>query len=58
MSKKVEKNNNQNGYRPRAKDFSNPKNLTKEEQESLDAFREAMKALKEEERKYGKKTYL
>ena len=47
-----------NGYHPNASDFANPKKLTKLEQESLDAFREAMKALMEEERKYGKKTYL
>ncbi len=50
---------NQNGSQlPRAKDFKMPKDLTKEQKESLEAFREAMKALKEEERKYGKKTYL
>lgn len=47
-----------NGTLPRAKDFANPKRLTKDEKESLTAFREAMKALKEEEAKYGKKTYL
>jgi hypothetical protein len=47
-----------NGRLPKAKDFANPKRLTKEEKESLAAFREAMKALKEEEAKYGKKTYL
>ena len=58
MSKKVEKNDNQNGYRPKASDFPKRTNLTKDEQAALDAFREAMKALKEEERKYGKKTYL
>lgn len=46
-----------NGRLPKAKDFANPKRLTKEEKESLAAFREAMKALKEEEAKYGKKTY-
>lgn len=53
------KSTNQNGSQlPRAKDFKMPENLTKEQKESLEAFREAMKALKEEERKYGKKTYL
>jgi hypothetical protein len=45
-----------NGHLPTAKDFVNPKNISKAEKESLDAFREAMKALKEEEAKYGKKT--
>lgn len=54
-----EKNTNRNGSQlPRAKDFKLPKKLTKEQKESLEAFREAMKALKEEEAKYGKKTYL
>jgi hypothetical protein len=49
---------NSNGSKlPRAKDFKMPKKLTKEQKESLEAFREAMKALKEEEAKYGKKTY-
>lgn len=53
------KNTNQNGSNlPHAKDFNMPKNLTKEQKESLEAFREAMKSLKEEEAKYGKKTYL
>lgn len=47
-----------NGTLPKAKDFANPKQLTKDEKESLTAFREAMQALKEEEAKYGKKTYL
>ena len=47
-----------NGTSPKAKDFANPKRLTKDEKESLDAFREAMKALKKGEAKYGKKTYL
>lgn len=52
------KSTNQNGsHLPRAKDFKLPKKLTKEQKESLEAFREAMKALKEEEAKYGKKTY-
>ena len=47
-----------NGTVPKAKDFANPKRLTKDEKKSLDAFREAMKALKEEEAKFGKKAYL
>ena len=47
-----------NGYHPKASDFPKRTNLTKDEQAALEAFREAMKALKEEERKYGKKTYL
>lgn len=48
-------NTNQNGSKlPRAKDFKMPKKLTKEQEESLEAFREAMKASKEEA-KYGKK---
>lgn len=52
------KNGNKNGsHLPRAKDFKMPKKLTKEQKESLEAFREAMKALKEEEKKYGKKAY-
>lgn len=56
---KKEENINRNGSRiPRAKDFKLPKKLTKEQKESLEAFREAMNALKEEEAKYGKKTYL
>lgn len=52
-------NTNGNGSKlPRAKDFKMPEKLTKEQEESLEAFREAMKALKDEEAKYGKKTYL
>ena len=53
------KNENKNGSQlPRAKDFKMPKKLTKEQKELIEAFREAMNALKEEEAKYGKKTYL
>lgn len=53
------KNGNKNDSPlPRAKDFKLPKKLTKEQQELIEAFREAMKALKEEEKKYGKKAYL
>ncbi len=54
-----QKNTNQNGSKlPRAKDFKMPETLTQEQEELIEAFREAMKALKEEEKKYGKKTYL
>ena len=55
MKKTVE---NQNGARlPRAKDFNLPKRLTKDQKELIEAAREAMKALKEEEAKYGKKVF-
>lgn len=55
MRQKVEK---QNGNQlPRAKDFKLPKRLTKDQRELIEAFRQAMKALKEEEAKYGKKDY-
>ena len=55
--KKEEKN--QNGADlPHAKDFKLPKRLTKDQKELIEAFREAMDALKKEEAKYGKKTYL
>ena len=54
--KKAEKN--QNGAElPRAKDFKLPKRLTKDQKELIEATREALKALKEEEAKYGKKDY-
>lgn len=43
---------------PRARDFKVPKRLTKDQKDLIQAFREAMKALKEEEAKYGKKVYL
>ncbi|MFN0280086.1 MAG: hypothetical protein ACKVRN_16035 [Pyrinomonadaceae bacterium] len=49
---------NSNGTLYKAKDFANPKRLTNAEKESLEAFREAMKALKKEEAKYGKKAYI
>lgn len=55
--KKAEKNSNGSDL-PRAKDFKLPKHLTKDQKELVEAFREAMKALKEEEAKYGKKTYI
>ena len=42
---------------PHWTDFISTKPLTKDQKELRDAFREAMAALKEEERKYGKKDY-
>ncbi len=56
--KKAVENSNGSEKLPHAKDFKFPKRLTKDQKELIEAFREAMKALKEEERKYGKKTYL
>lgn len=56
--KKASENSNGSEKLPRAKDFSLPKRLTKDQKELIEATREAMKALKEEEAKYGKKTYL
>ncbi len=48
----------QNGFElPRAKDLKNPKHLTKIQKELVEATREAMKAFKEEEAKYGKKDF-
>jgi len=43
---------------PRAKDFKLPEILTEDQKELIEAFREAMDALKKEETKYGKKTYI
>jgi len=57
MKKRTE-NSNGSEKLPRASDFKLPKRLTKDQKELIEAFREAMKALKEEERKYGKKTYI
>ncbi|CAN5314583.1 hypothetical protein BH20ACI1_BH20ACI1_04230 [soil metagenome] len=54
---KKQPNSNGTSDLPRAKDFKLPKKLTKDQKELLEAFREAMEALKEEEKKYGKKTY-
>ena len=56
MKKAAKKTNGSN--LPRAKDLKLPKRLTKDQRELIEATREAMKALKEEEAKYGKKTYL
>ncbi len=60
MPKKKEpvQDTNGNGLRdyshlPRAKDFPKPKNLTPLEKELKKATHEALKALEEEERKYG-----
>lgn len=54
--KKAEKN--QNGADlPRAKDFKLPKRLTKDQKELIEATREAMKALKGEEAKYGRNDF-
>ncbi len=54
--KKSEKNGNGSDL-PRFSDFKNPQRLTKIQKELIEATREAMKALKEEEAKYGKKDY-
>ena len=56
--KKATENSNGTEKLPRAKDFKLPKRLTKNQKELIEAFREAMKALKDEEAKYGKKTYI
>ncbi len=56
--KKVVENKNGEEKLPRAKDFKLPKHLTKDQKELIEATREVMKALKEEEAKYGKKAYL
>lgn len=45
------------GNLPHWTDYVNEGPLTKEQEELRKAFREAMRALKEEERKYGKKDY-
>ncbi len=60
MANKNNKNHtNSNGTNdlPRAKDFKLPKRLTKNQKELIEASRVAMEALKEEERKYGKKDF-
>jgi len=41
---------------PHAKDFKLLKLLTKEQRELIEAFHEAMQALKKEEEKYSKRT--
>ncbi len=60
MPKKKEtiQNSNGNGLRdyshlPRAKDFKKPEKLTKQQKELKKATREFLKALEEEEEKYG-----
>lgn len=45
------------GDQPHWKDYIHKGPLTKEQEELRKAFREAMQALEEEERKYGKKDY-
>ena len=55
--KNIEKNGKPEEFAPRWTDYLDPKPLTKEQEELREAFREAMAALKEEERKYGKKDY-
>ena len=60
MSDKKQKNQETNGKRdyshlPRARDFKLPKKISPELKELLEATREAMEALREEEEKYGKK---
>lgn len=56
--KKAVKNTNGSEDLPRASDFKMPKRLTKDQKELIEAFREAMDALKKEEAKYGKKNYI
>lgn len=56
--KKTDQNTNGNGLRdhshpPRLKDLKQPKRPTKLQKELKEATREALKALKEEEQKYG-----
>ncbi len=58
MPKKKETTQNGNGLRdyshlPRAKDFKKPEKLTELQKELRKATREALKALEEEEKKYG-----
>lgn len=58
-TRKISNGKNSNGSElPRAADFKLPECLTKNQKELVDAFREAMTALKEEEAKYGKKTHI
>lgn len=62
MAKKKETAQSQNGneyglrdysHLPRAKDFPKPKNLTPQQKALKKATHEALKALAEEEKKYG-----
>ncbi len=55
---KAKKNQNGSEELPRAKDFKLPEILTEDQQELIKVTREVMKSLKEEEVKYGKKTYI
>ena len=54
---KKEQENKNGNFAPRARDYKNPKRLTKLQKELVEATREAMKAFKEEEAKYGKKDF-
>ncbi len=56
-NKELAKNGNAQEFAPRARDFKNPKGLTKLQKELVEATREAMKAFKDEEAKYGKKDF-
>lgn len=55
--KPKQENEEGNGKQPNWRDYVHNGPLTKEQKELRKAFREAMEALKEEERKYGKKDY-
>lgn len=57
MKKKLDKTEQNGADLPRAKDFRLPKRLTKDQKELIEATRAAMKALLEEEAKYGRKNY-
>lgn len=57
--KKEEKNKEENGWSkyahlPRARDFKLPDEISPELKELMEATREAMEALRQEEEKYGK----
>ncbi|MEQ1605128.1 MAG: hypothetical protein ABL999_09685 [Pyrinomonadaceae bacterium] len=56
-NKELAKNGSSEQFAPRARDFKNPKRLTKLQKELVEATREAMKALKDEEARYGKKDF-
>lgn len=59
--KKATKNLDNNGSEPKwpphYTDYLNPTRLTQSQKELIEATREAMKTLKEEEAKYGKKDF-
>ena len=56
-NKKFAKNDGSNEFAPRARDYKNPKRLTKLQKELVEATRDAMRAFKDEEAKYGKKDF-